>query len=155
MQIKLFTISIADNGAAQEEMNRFLRGHKVLEVEKQLISNEHGAQWCFCVSYIENSPPPQGKKEKTDYKNLLKPEEFEVFSILRKVRKALSEADGVPAYAVFTDEELAGIARTDEITLENIQKIKGIGTKKIEKYGEKILNGYKKLTTNEKNGQPG
>ena len=29
-------------GAAQEEMNRFLRGNKILEVQNQLISNENG-----------------------------------------------------------------------------------------------------------------
>ena len=28
MQIKLFTIPISDGGAAQQEMNTFLKGHK-------------------------------------------------------------------------------------------------------------------------------
>jgi len=35
MQIKLFTIPITDSGAFLEEMNRFLRANKVLEVENQ------------------------------------------------------------------------------------------------------------------------
>ena len=123
-----------------------INSHKkiLIEVEKQLVCSQHGAQWCFCISYIENSPPPQGKKEKTDYKNVLKPHEFEFFSTLRKVRKALAEADGIPACAVFIDEELAGIARTEELTIQDIQRIKGIGTKKVEEYSEKIINGFQK-----------
>ncbi len=46
MQIKLFTIPIGDSGTALEDMNRFLRGNKILEVQNQLISNENGAYWC-------------------------------------------------------------------------------------------------------------
>jgi len=69
MQIKLFTIPIGDSGAAQEEMNRFLRGNKILEVENHLISNENGAYWCFCVRYIEKtaSSGEYDKTKKVDY----------------------------------------------------------------------------------------
>jgi hypothetical protein len=38
MQFKIFTIPVADDGSATEEMNRFLRGHKVLEVEHWLAA---------------------------------------------------------------------------------------------------------------------
>ena len=53
MQIKIFSIPIADSGVMQEEMNKFLRGHKVLEVQQELISTERGGIWCFCVRYIQ------------------------------------------------------------------------------------------------------
>jgi len=43
MQIKLFTIPLGDSGSALAEMNTFLRGNKILEVENQLVNNEHGA----------------------------------------------------------------------------------------------------------------
>lgn len=33
MQIKLFTIPVGDSGSAVAEMNAFLRGNKILEVE--------------------------------------------------------------------------------------------------------------------------
>lgn len=35
MQIRLFTIPIGDSGSALDEMNNFLRGNKILEVENQ------------------------------------------------------------------------------------------------------------------------
>lgn len=71
MQIKLFTIPISDNGALTEEMNRFLRSNKVLEVENHLVSNEHGASWCFCVKYIGGASVFQKTEIKKDYKNEL------------------------------------------------------------------------------------
>jgi ribonuclease D len=42
-----------------------------------------------------------------DYKEVLKPEEFEVFSRLRDWRKNVAEKEGVPVYAVLTNEQLA------------------------------------------------
>jgi hypothetical protein len=35
-----------------------------------------------------------------DYKEVLKPEEFEVFSRLRDWRRSVAEKEGVPVYAV-------------------------------------------------------
>jgi hypothetical protein len=37
-----------------------------------------------------------------DYKEVLKPEEFEVFSRLREWRKGVAEKEGVPVYTVLT-----------------------------------------------------
>ena len=52
MQIKLFTIPVGDSGGALQEMNAFLRGNKILEVENKLMGNENGAYWCFCVRSV-------------------------------------------------------------------------------------------------------
>jgi hypothetical protein len=38
-----------------------------------------------------------------DYREVLKPEEFEVFSRLREWRKAVAEKEGIPVYAVLTN----------------------------------------------------
>ena len=73
MQIKLFTIPTGDNGAALDEMNRFLKGHKILEVQNQLISNENGAYWCFCVRYIERTSPPTSNAREGFVAHLLGP----------------------------------------------------------------------------------
>lgn len=82
MQIKLFTIPVGDSGAAQDEMNRFLRGNKILEVQNQLISNENGAYWCFCIRYIEKAfVPAEAHKGKVDFKQILDEATFKEFSM--------------------------------------------------------------------------
>jgi superfamily II DNA helicase RecQ len=54
---------------------------------------------------------PGGKLPKVDYKEVLKPEEFEVFSRLRDWRKAVAEKEGVPVYVVLSNEQLADMVR--------------------------------------------
>jgi hypothetical protein len=59
MQFKIFTIPVTDDGTAIEEMHRFLRGHKVQEMEQQLISTKIGRGLGFLDSpgmSVENIP---------------------------------------------------------------------------------------------------
>jgi superfamily II DNA helicase RecQ len=154
MQIKLFSIPISDNGEMAAEMNRFLANHKVLEIEQRFYQNEKGACWCFCVRYITGDiqhPNSGFNKAKTDYKQVLSEAEFAVFSKLRECRKTLAAQDAVPAYAIFTDEELAGIAKLPNIEASKLSSIKGIGEKKVEKYGKILIElFYSKQNSNEK-----
>lgn len=144
MQIRIFNIPITDNGDALSEMNRFLSGHKVLEVEQKFFQNEKGGCWTFCIRFIPeiSGGNSVGGKTKTDYKQVLPESQFAVFSRLREIRKGLAGEDGVPAYAVFTDEELANICRLSELTEKGLASIPGIGEKKIARYGKTMLERY-------------
>ena len=148
MQFKIFTIPVADDGTAIEEMNCFLRSHKVLEVEQQLVSTKSSSQWHFCIKYLANARPddkPQNAS-KIDYKEVLDEKTFAVFSVLREIRKKIAEEEGMPVYAVFTNEELAGIAALDELLPETIKKVKGIGEKKNERFGKRLVEQFNRLT---------
>ena len=142
MQIQLFTIQAIESREQINELNAFLRSHKIIDMEKQFVTNGNSSFWSFCVRYTLGSTPMtfQTRKEKIDYKEVLSEEHFMIFSRLRQIRKQLAESDAVPAYAVFTDENLSNIARLDKITTSNLLSVKGIGEKKIEKYGNKIVN---------------
>ncbi|MBC8315695.1 MAG: HRDC domain-containing protein [Bacteroidetes bacterium] len=155
MQIKLFTIPISDSGQALEEMNRFLRGNKVLETVQHFYQNDRSAIWCFCIKYLEtNSVNAFVKKDKVDYKQLLAPIEFDKFSLLRECRKEIAKLEGVPAYAVFTDEELSCIAKLSEITVSGLIKVKGIGQKKSDRFGERMIALYNQKGEHETSGEP-
>lgn len=146
MQIAIFNIPITDTGSQQTELNRFLACHKVLEVEQRFFQNEKGGYWSFCVRYLPDAVLGNGAtvggKPKTDYKQVLPEAQFAIFSRLREIRKALAGDDGVPAYAVFTDEELANIARLPELTEKAMASIPGIGEKKMARYGKAMLEHY-------------
>ncbi len=148
MQIKIFTIPIGDNGSAVEEMNRFLRANKILEVQNQLISNDNGAYWCFCVRFIEKSFNQAGEtKGKVDYKTVLDEATFQKFSKLREIRKKVAADEGIPAFAIFTDEELAGLAKLETITAQNMLSVKGIGDKKVERFAKHFITRPEKNET--------
>lgn len=148
MQIHIFSIPTFENVKQIDEMNVFLRGHKIIDIEKQFVCNGPNEYWTFCIRYIEGVllPSSTERREKIDYRNVLDDATFQVFSKLRVVRKQIAETNAVPAYAVFTDEELAQIAKLTEISNENMLKIKGIGLKKVEKYGLQFLTLLKDFT---------
>jgi len=162
MQIQLFTIPVLDNVAALKEMNQFLRGHRILDVQQRFVAAEQGAYWSYSIRYLLSVIKEQGeklvnsnqKKTKVDYKTTLNEEVFKVFSLLRVCRKEISKEDAVPAYAVFTDAELSKIAALPELLPQKLIAIKGIGAKKVEKYGKQILGMYQKKLKDEKSGQP-
>jgi len=138
------------------ELNGFLANSKVLEMEQKFYQNEKGAHWCFCVPYLisnSGSFSPQSTKQKVDYKELLNEIEFAIFSKLRECRKTIAANDAVPAYAVFTDEELAGIAKLPEIIATKLISIKGIGDKKVEKYGQQLIELFNTKTVQDEKGE--
>ncbi len=69
-----------------------------------------------------------------------------VLEALKKWRKNIAAERNIPAYCVFHNSTLIGIANQLPKTKEELEGIKGIGEKKIESYGEEILkitSGYK------------
>lgn len=152
MQIKIFNIPITDNGLFLQEINKFLAGNKVLEIEQHFYKNENGAYWSFCVRYISGIPTGtmfSANKKKIDYKEELEGNIFSIFSKLRECRKIIAANDAVPAYAVFTDKELVEIAKLPILEASKLVAIKGIGDKKTEKYGKVLLEEYHKIQNNE------
>ena len=58
---------------------------------------------------------------------------------LKTWRFVESQSQSVPAYVIFHDSTLAGIAAAQPKTLDDLSAISGIGAKKLERYGETIL----------------
>ena len=126
-----------------EEMNAFLRTRRILQTESHLVSSEQGTFWCFCIKYLDEKAPVSGRKKK-DYKKELDEMSFQRFARMREIRKKLAKEEGIPAYLIFSDEELAGLAKIEELTPAAMRTVKGIGEKKVEKFGPHFIQ------TNEK-----
>jgi superfamily II DNA helicase RecQ len=143
MQIRTFTIPMLGGEALIEEMNVFLRSKKVIQVKEHLINHpEEGVHWCFCVRYVDSvevAERTQGTR--VDYQKLLEPAVFQRFSILRNIRREVADKEAVKPFVVFTDAELAELAKMEVLTPENMLKIKGIGEKKLERYGQFFVQG--------------
>jgi len=142
MQIKVFSIPLVGGEAVEAELNRFLRGHKVVRVGKELAQDEGRAYWTFCVEYVSSGSGSAGvsrRGNKIDYREVLDEKTFARFSELRTIRKQAAEADGVPVYAVMTNEQLATLAAQAEITASSMASVEGIGEKKIAKFGKYFI----------------
>lgn len=141
MQIKIYAIPLPGGETQTEEMNLFLRSKKVLEVSEQVVSNERGAYWCFRIRYLDEAPA--GERQKVDYREVLDKETFQRFSRLREIRKQVALDESVPPFAIFSDAELAELAKTDPLTPAAMRGVKGIGEKKVEKYGARFTESTK------------
>ncbi len=62
-----------------------------------------------------------------------------VFEALRSWRAGIARSHGVPAYVIFHDATLREIALARPDTLEDLGFVNGVGIKKLESYGESIL----------------
>lgn len=139
MQIKIFTIPALGGEAINEDLNAFLRTKKILQIEQELVHCAQSAVWSFCIRYIEDYSPIIKEKDKIDYKEVLGEEAFGRFAAMRETRKRIAKEEGLPAYAIFKDEELAKMAEHQDLTLANMKSIKGIGPKKLETYGQHFV----------------
>jgi len=142
MQLKLFVLPIKNLGAAEAEMNGFLRGNRVLAVKKEFVADGENSFWTFCVEYLDGAGAGAmlpGGRPKVDYKEVLKPEEFEVFSRLRDWRKSVAEKEGVPVYTVLTNEQLAQMVQKQVKSKAGLKEIEGVGDARVEKYGEALV----------------
>ena len=97
--------------------------------------------WAVCVSFDRYGAqrPPAGKRARVDYRDVLDEPEFAVFARLRALRKELAEGEGVPPYALFTNEQLAEMVQRRVVSVAALKEIAGIGEARVEKYGEAFL----------------
>lgn len=150
MRLKFFHVPAIDSRQAEEELNRFLAGHKVATVDHELVGRDSGAFWAICVTYLDGSGPQLGgRKPKIDYKEVLSPDDFERFASLRRLRKELAERDGVPPYALFTNEQLATMVRDKVDSATELGKIRGVGPSRVKKYGPAFLERLKTFWSND------
>jgi superfamily II DNA helicase RecQ len=137
MQLKVFTVPFLGGDAMNEEMNAFLRGKNVLQVEQKLVENKGEMYWTFCVRYLESQDNGSRRdREGKDYKKILSEQAFARYTRYRELRLTLSKKYDMPAYAVFNNEELAGLAALEELSLKSMETVKGIGKQKVEKFGK-------------------
>ncbi len=140
MQYEFFVVPAEDGAREAEELNRFLRGARVAQVERTFF--EQGVpRWFFVVEYLDHTKveaagSPKGKR--VDYKEILSEEDFTVFSQLRDLRKQLAQAEAVPVYTICTNEQLAAMVQNKVTTMAELLSLDGFGEVKARKYGAKL-----------------
>ena len=133
------------NGQSEtvEALNKLLRGGRIASVQKEFVTDGENAYWAFCVESLDGAAvSPGGKsgsgaRERVDYKEVLSEADFAVFAKLRDLRKTFAEKEAIPAYSVFTNEQLAAMV-TEKVSSLAGKERKGSNAK-VEYCG---LNGF-------------
>lgn len=91
MQIEIFTIPLMAGEKGTEELNHFLRAHKVIDLRRELVNMDGQGSWTFCITYLPEdrlvSDTPE-RKGKVDYKDVLDKDSFDRFVRMRSCLKS-------------------------------------------------------------------
>lgn len=151
MKYYFFNIHAQNPESGQEALNAFCGQYRILAVEKQFVTQGDNSFWSICVTTLDSAEKQittANKRTAVDYREILNEQDFAVFAQLRGLRKTLAEQEGVPAYALFTNEQLAEMVTRRIQTQTDLASIEGIGKARLEKYGDKFLNLLKTSLVN-------
>jgi hypothetical protein len=87
---KFFYIPVRSPAEVEAELNGFLARHSVQTVDRQFVAAGEHSAWSLCVVYDEAREPgsrDNRRKANIDYREVLDPGDFDVFSELRRLRK--------------------------------------------------------------------
>jgi superfamily II DNA helicase RecQ len=110
-QYASFYVSPFGEKSVTDELNSFLRSHRIVNVEKRLVDGERGTGWVFLIEYgnTDGKSTSSTSSQRIDYREVLNPVEYALYDKLRNLRKQIAEKAGIPVYAVFTNDQLASI----------------------------------------------
>ena len=142
-RIKVFHIRLTKEHfkTDQEIINNFLESVTVLKTETEFINGQTNF-WSILIFYDE-----KGKdiKEKTSNKISnevtieLTDEEKVYYKSLKLWRQNKAEHLGIINFMVCHNSELMAIAKEKPTRIEDLNKIKGFGKRKIAKFGNEII----------------
>ena len=116
MKYQFFHIPSRDSGPQTEALNRFLATHGVIAVDREFVADGGNSFWALSICYRDGDVPAptaatprtdRPRKAKIDYREVLDARDFTVYAELRALRKEIADHEGVPVYALFTNEQLA------------------------------------------------
>jgi superfamily II DNA helicase RecQ len=141
MRYSFFTIPALSPAVATAELNALLASRRIAAIEKHFVADGQNSFWAISVSFLESAElaPSGGGKNKVDYKELLSEKDFSLYVKLRDLRKKLADQDAIPAYAIFTNEQMSEMVRLKLASMTSLATIPGIGKARVEKYGTQFL----------------
>jgi hypothetical protein len=104
MTLRFFAVPVRDSSTFEQQVNGFLASHKVVSINRRLIDQGTNSFWAICVDYLSHAPGetnrnPNLSRNRIDYKTVLPPVEFEVFSRSAALRRVCA---GRPAVGIQT-----------------------------------------------------
>jgi superfamily II DNA helicase RecQ len=134
--LRIFTLEfdLEKNTFDDTELVKFQVQVKVLSIEKHFFEKKFRQYWTFAVEY-------EPKSDKTHENiSLIDDKQKELYRLLRAWRNQLAESKHLPSYMVLRNNPLKRIIIANPCTIEEMNQIPDLGKRKIEEYGEDILN---------------
>ena len=125
-------------------LREFLKDKEILSISDHFFVRNDIPYLTAVIKYYpyrqeaDTEPVQPGKRDES-WRDSLSEMDMGVFNRLREWRSARSRQDGVPPYVLFTNKQLAKIAKDRPNSISALETIDGVGRGKTEKYGKEIL----------------
>lgn len=155
MNYQFFVVPAHNSAPAQQALNRFCAGCRVVNVDKAFVANGDQSFWSVCVTWMDGAIEKGIRpKSRVDYKDVLNEKDFAIFVKLRTLRKTIAEKEGLPVYALFSNEQLAAMVQKRITTGSALGELDGVGKARLEKYGAAFLGVLKAEFREQQFGNP-
>jgi len=154
MDVKLITLHYSPALRAFDDapLQEFLRGRDAMLVADHRFEVGGVPILALLFEWEADDPPRNGSaadppaaaarpepRHRRDWVEELDARERVLYESLRAWRAERARADGIPPYRVFSNRELAGIARARPRTGEALAALPGVGPAKLESFAREIL----------------
>ena len=140
MQLAIFYIAEHDQEAL-DQCNKFLRAHRIVSLQEHFVPGSP-SKWTILIKHTSEHDARAAMQDRKDYREILSESDFARFARFRSIRKTMAEELLLPAYVIFTNEELAQMAQLSEVSLTTLREVHGIGQKKVDKFGQRFMELY-------------
>lgn len=140
MRVKIVTLEYDERlrGFSQDALDRACSGGTLLDVREHFFVHA-GSPHLALVMTVDDASVRVPNRGEPDPGRELSPQLQGLYNSLRHWRNEKAKADGVPAYVLFRNTQLAEICRRLPRTMAALQEIEGLGEATARKYGEDLL----------------
>ncbi len=144
MKLKVFTLRFSPraDGFDDTPLTTFLADKECLAVHEHFFVHELVPTWALLVSYRDIPRPGERERPKevgADYRVDLAPEDQQLYDVLRTWRNERAKREGKPAYLLFSNKQLAELARQRPTTLAALHAIDGLGEARSRDFGQDLI----------------
>lgn len=144
MKLKVFTFRFTPEAGGFDDaaLVAFTTDKEVLAVHEHFFVHELVPTWALLVSYRD--VPRAGERDRpreavTDWRASLSAEEQRLFETLRTWRNTRAKRDAKPPYLLFSNRQMAEIAKRRPATLAALQEVEGFGEARAQDFGRELL----------------
>ncbi len=154
MKVRIFTLRFSKimEGFDDENVRLFMSDKEIVSANEHFFEKD-GLPYIALVLFYHSGPPALEVEKKTEaresrkseYKSILDDQSMPAFNMLKEWRRERAKQMGSPPYVVFNNRELAMIAEKAPANLNELAQIRGVGSWKLEKFGDEVLGIVRKL----------
>ena len=147
---KFFKIPVSNSNSIETELNNFCSTHSINHVERHFVPDGENSFWAIAVTYTDQEGKEIQKEKRSkrvDYKEVLSPDDFIIYANLRDLRAKIAEEEGIPLYAIFSNEQISEMAVKKITTKTALMKVDKVGKGRADKYGAAFIKIVKQAKT--------